>query len=54
MFNHNGSIKIDNYVSKHSDYHLSDDQNMSQHDHAVKQGVEVVLSIPCVTNLDLH
>jgi len=50
MFNHNGLIKIDNYSSEHSNYHLSDDQNISQSDDAVKQGVEVVLSLPYATS----
>jgi nitrogen fixation/metabolism regulation signal transduction histidine kinase len=48
MFNHNGSIKIDNYSSEHSNYHLSDQQKISQSDDVVKQGVEVVLSLPYV------
>jgi len=49
MFNHNGSIKIDNYSSEYSSHSLSKDQSISQDNHTVKQGVEVVLSLPMLS-----
>jgi two-component system nitrogen regulation sensor histidine kinase NtrY len=42
LFNHNGSIKIDNHQLVCQDVH----QDKQQGSHQVKQGVEVVLSLP--------